>query len=368
MSTHPASLPLPDLSPEDGGWRLQYQPGSESHWQSQAVPLQWRCERIAGAKPVAIPLDWQGEDGALLSFETLSAALGQPVDRYAHPVLSLNAGEQRLFHLAPRQVPMSAAANFRDYGGYRTAAGRQVAWGKLFRTGHMGDLSDADVEAIERLGIVRVCDFRREEEAAHRPSRLPEGLAPTSIVISPGSSMDLFSATLSEGVEEATIDRFMQDINRDLAANHTASYRRMFDELLDAREQASIIHCSAGKDRTGFGGLLVLTALGVPVADCLVDYLLTNRFVDVEHEVARWTRDYEGADTSAWAGQQGGSGPMRFDRQALAVILGVKASYLQAAVAEIDAQSGGIENYLRSQIGLGEAELEALRESYLYPG
>ena len=296
----------------------------------------------------------------------LSELLGRPVDRYAHPVLSLNARDEHLFHLAPRQVPMSAAANFRDYGGYRTQSGHQVAWGKLFRTGHMGDLSDADVDAIERLGIIRVCDFRREEEAAHRPSRLPAGLEPTAIVISPGSSMDLWSATLSEGVEESTIDAFMQDINRDLAANHTASYRRMFDELLDAREQASIIHCSAGKDRTGFGGLLVLAALGVPLADCLADYLLTNRYVDVEREVARWTRDYEGTDASGWTGESGGSGEFRFDRKALAIILGVKASYLNAAVAQIDEQFGGIDAYLREQIGLDDAELAALRESYLY--
>ena len=367
MSKSPGSMPLPELSPEDNGWRLRCEPASWPYWQSAGDTLEWRCEAIAGHSLDSAPLAWSGEDGALLSFEVLAQSVGQSVDRYAHPVLSLSADGQRLFNLAPRQVPMSAAANFRDYGGYLTESGQQVAWGKLFRTGHMGDLSDADVEAIARLGIVRVCDFRREEEAAHRPSRLPRGLEPTSIVISPGSSMDLFSATLSESVEEATIDTFMQEINRDLAANHSASYRRMFDELLDAREQASIIHCSAGKDRTGFGGLLVLAALGVPVADCLDDYLLTNRYVDIEREVARWTRDYEGADTSAWTGQADGSGPLRFDRQALAVILGVKASYLQAALEQINADFDGIDAYLRQQIGLSDLELSALRDSYLYP-
>lgn len=372
MNLNQSSHNLPSMSilPSDQGWQI--------HWSEALVDRnshQLVCERVASHvfdKPVPLQylLESDGQS-AELSYASLERSLGVPVDQYSHPVLALNIDQpanRQQFRAAPRPIPMTATANFRDYGGYLTDSGQQVVWGKLFRTGHMGDMSADDIRAISQLNIQTVLDFRRLEEAANQPSQLPQGLQPTSIVISPGSSIDLFSAIMDDGIDEAKIDQFMQEINHDLAISHQASYRQMFDALLTHRDSGSIIHCSAGKDRTGFGGLLVLGALGVNRQTIMQDYLLTNEHVNLDREIARWTKNYSDTDWSKRGGDSAAENvqPKAFNRDALAVILKVKASYLQTAMDTIDNEFGGLERYLKEQIGLEADELAALHQSYLY--
>ena len=70
-----------------------------------------------------------------------------------------------------RVVPLDGGINFRDLGGYVTRDGRHVKWGKLFRCGHLAELSDEDLVSLRALGIHHVHDFRREEEQRRMPSR-----------------------------------------------------------------------------------------------------------------------------------------------------------------------------------------------------
>lgn len=363
------------VEPDDAGWWVNFHGPLE---QLEGLSVNIHCEALAGnALPESIAVSktnfHQGSQ-VLISRDDLTASTGVEVDQYAHPIFTIPVNDSQL-RLAARQIPMTAAANFRDYGGYLTTEGRQVVWGKLFRTGHMGEMSERDKAAMTELGIAAICDFRRLEEAEKQPSQLPRGMEPTSIAISPGSSIDLFSATMTEGIDEPTIDQFMQEINADLAINHTHSYRQMFDEILSSPDGASIIHCSAGKDRTGFGGLLVLGALAVPRRTIIDDYLLTNRFVNIDREIARWTKNYSDADWSnldadsdaQTPGNEGNSSSGGFNRDALAIILGVKASYLQAAYDVIDQQYGGLEAYLAGEIGLTAIERQQLKDQLLYP-
>ena len=314
----------------------------------------------------------------VLPYAYLSALTRCEIDELSHPVLLLqqkNQASSKLIRVACRHLAMSATANFRDYGGYYTQDGRQVRWGKLFRTGHMGEMNDRDIDVLRQLNIQTVCDFRRLEEAAKQPSLLPQGLQPTAIPISPGSTIDFFSAISDQAIDEAKIDAFMQEINQDLALNHQPSYRAMFDQLLASADAGSIIHCSAGKDRTGFGGLLLLSALGVSDDDIMADYLLTNQYVKIEREIARWTANY-GADkaeefsadsdqvNSAREAQKQHQG--EFNHQALAVILKVKSSYLQTAIDTIRQEFGTNLAYLEKQIGLSAPELSRLKSAYLY--
>lgn len=314
---------------------------------------------------------------AVLSFNALSALVDDEVDALAHPILSVknNHTGSILIRVACRHLPMSATANFRDYGGYLTQSGRQMMWGKLFRTGHMGEMNDRDIAVLSQLNIQAVCDFRRPEEAAKQPSLLPEGLQPTAIPISPGSAIDFFSAISEQAIDEAKIDAFMQDINHDLVINHQPSYRAMFDQLLASADAGSIIHCSAGKDRTGFGALLLLSALGVSDDDIMADYLLTNQYVNIEREIARWTVNYGADQTKTGIADSDKVKAAReainahqgeFNHQALAVILKVKASYLQTAVDTIREEFGGTISYLEQQIGLSSSELSRLKAAYLY--
>ena len=349
--------------PTVDGWKIQ--------WQRKLVDINqysiW-CEQVAGEKliepvklSVSSALDTQSID---LSFSMLQAASGIYVDVYAHPVFAFvdhNAVEQVL-RIAPRPLPMSVTSNFRDYGGQLTKEGKQVVWGKLFRTGHMAEMSEADKQALLQLNIQAICDFRSDEEVNRQPSQLPSHLIPTAIAVAPGSAANLFSAINDEHIDEQTIDGFMQEINRDLVNSHQSSYRQMFNVLIEQAESSSIIHCSAGKDRTGFAGLLVLAALGVELEAIMSDYLRTNEYLDITKEVDRWAVSHDRAASAL----HNGKSIKPINRKALALILKVKRSYLQAAIDTMDSQYGGIDNYLRTQMALTDNDFAILKQHYLY--
>ncbi|MEE3240595.1 MAG: tyrosine-protein phosphatase [Pseudomonadota bacterium] len=358
------------LVAHENGWQIS--PPVSVDLNDYQFYLEW-CAGQSFSPALALP----EISDAVLSFNALSALVDDEVDALAHPILSVknNHTGSILIRVACRHLPMSATANFRDYGGYLTQSGRQVMWGKLFRTGHMGEMNDRDIAVLSQLNIRAVCDFRRPEEAAKQPSLLPQGLRPTAIPISPGSAIDFFSAISEQAIDEAKIDAFMQDINHDLVINHQPSYRAMFDQLLASADAGSIIHCSAGKDRTGFGGLLMLSALGVSDDDIMADYLLTNQYVNIEREIARWTVNYgtdqtkigiADSDKVKAAREAINAHQGEFTHQALAVILKVKASYLQTAVDTIREEFGSTISYLEQQIGLSSSELSRLKAAYLY--
>ena len=91
--------------------------------------------------------------------------------------IALPGGEH--IKLAERQIPLDGMDNFRDLGGYETADGRTTRWGRVYRSGELGDLTDADVETLHDLGINLVCDFRSPAEREESPDRLPTQNPPT---------------------------------------------------------------------------------------------------------------------------------------------------------------------------------------------
>lgn len=187
----------------------------------------------------------------------------------------------------PRAVALQGCSNLRDLGGYRTADGRAVRFGRVFRSASLAGLTDEDLPAFLRAtGVRTVCDLRGEREAARAPSRLPDGPDAPEVVRLPieprvGASLrDLLAR--EEATGEDTYE-LLRTAYTAYATEHLPRYRALFDLLLRAERLPLLFHCSAGKDRTGFGAALVLTALGVPREAVLADYLATNRIWKREH-------------------------------------------------------------------------------------
>jgi len=254
--------------------------------------------------------------------------------------------------VSERRLGMQGTPNFRDFGGYRTKDGRQVKWGYLFRSGQLSTLSDQDIDLLASLELDLVCDFRRVEEQESDPSRLPGERRPkiASLPIIPGSnSRFLEEAQEHLGDREAMFD-FMVDINRDFAEGQTETYARMFREILAQEDTRFLVHCAAGKDRTGFAVALVLLALGVSRDVVMRDYLLTARYFKPEAEMERLRRKYEMEN---------------MDAVAILPMLEVHQDYLERALASIAENYGSVEEYLSEALGVGPAELEELRSRYL---
>lgn len=250
-----------------------------------------------------------------------------------------------------RMPALEGAVNLRDFGGYATQDGRVVRRGRLFRSGSLARLTPAAQQRFRELGIRLICDLRRPEEKHEEPTPIPEQVARRlEIPIDPGSAIAMrarltdTTLTLKERID------FMVAINRELARDHADAYARMFEGLLELEEGAFLVHCAAGKDRTGFACALVLHALGVPEEVVLEDYLLTNRHVGFEAWVDGLARrlDPEG----------------RLDREAVLALAGVRPEYLRAAYEAIEAEFEGVEYYIERAVGL-DAGARALLQSRL---
>ena len=240
-----------------------------------------------------------------------------------------------------RHLNLAGASNFRDLGGYPAGDGRTVRWRQIFRSNHLGHLTEADIELLRPLGLKSAFDFRGTEERAAAMCGIEE-IAVHSLPIEP-TVVAALRARLANGVALSSADALdvMRDSYRTYVRHNTASFRALFAHLLEDRAPL-VIHCTAGKDRTGFACALILHTLGVPDPVISEDYLLTNRF---------YRRDpSSGSDLPDDVKQVLGS---------------VQASFLGAAFEAIDTDYGDLENYLRDGLGLGAAERAKLEARYL---
>ncbi|MGH7152649.1 MAG: tyrosine-protein phosphatase [Acetobacteraceae bacterium] len=239
----------------------------------------------------------------------------------------------------PIVVPLEGASNVRDLGGWPASGGR-VRCGRVFRSAALSGLTPRDATTLVDLGVRTVCDLRGTLERAAAPSRL-DGVTIHSLPIEPsvGTSLrDILATRQATGADTLSL---MRQAYIAYAVDWAHRYRRMFDLLLE-QDGALLFHCSAGKDRTGFGAALILTALGTPREAILADYLASNRL---------WRRD---------AGIDAGLPPA-----IAANLLLVHAELLETAFAAIDETHGGFDRYAESQLGLGPVRRERLRERLL---
>ncbi len=243
----------------------------------------------------------------------------------------------------PRHLNLAGASNFRDLGGYPGKDGRILRWRQIFRSNHLGHLTVTDIEALRPLGLKSAFDFRGTEEREAATCGLAE-ITVHSLPIEP-TVVAALRARLAGGATLSSSDALevMRDSYRNYVRYNTPSFRALFAHLLQDRAPL-VIHCTAGKDRTGFACALILHALGVPDEVIAEDYLLTNRF---------YRRD------------PGASGDLPDD---VTQVLGsVETSFLAAAFEAVRADYGDLESYFSHGLGLGTVERTALEACYLEP-
>jgi protein-tyrosine phosphatase len=246
-------------------------------------------------------------------------------------------------NIPARHFNLAGASNFRDLGGYPARDGRTVRWRRIFRSNHLGHVTEADIEVLRGLGLRSAFDFRGTEERAAAACRLKE-IAVHSLPIEPTvvATLREMAAGGAPPSPDAALD-VMRDSYRYYVRQNTQRFRALFAHMLEDRAPL-VIHCTAGKDRTGFACALILHALGVPDEVIAEDYLLTNRF---------YRRD------------PAASPDLPDDvRQAIA---SVEASFLAAAFEAVAAEYANLENYFRVGLGLGPRERATLEACYLEP-
>jgi protein-tyrosine phosphatase len=255
-----------------------------------------------------------------------------------------------------RHIDFEGIENFRDFGGYDTACGRGLKTGRLYRSANHAYATEADLQRMRDLGLAAIVDLRRPEERAREPSKRWPGFGAAVV------ENDILSdhpdwAEMMKGVGSVDARWFFDDSmgyyrRAPFEPRHVDLYTRYFRMLAEA-DGAIVVHCAAGKDRTGLICALTHHVAGVHRDDLMSDYLLTNDESRMARKMAflgPWLRDTAGVTVGD---------------DALRVAVSVDPQYLETALAAINEVHGSTDAYLETVLGVDAALREKLHERLL---
>jgi protein-tyrosine phosphatase len=245
---------------------------------------------------------------------------------------------------------MESINNFRDFGGYRTQNGTSLKKGLLYRSGDLSKATDADLEYISSLGIQTVCDLRSEGERRRQPDRVPAAMPFTffNIPMRPiveyhaRSMRRLFS--LMFGRERRTdYVAVSYQAYREYATSYLPQLKALFQRISNPESLPVLIHCSAGKDRTGVVSSLIHLVLGVPFETAMEDYLKTNgNLIEYKEDIFRKLSKL-GYFGIPW-------------KKLYAPLFAARADFLNAAIEQVKADFGAIDGWFRRGLGFSEKD------------
>ncbi|WP_271079564.1 tyrosine-protein phosphatase [Aurantiacibacter sp. MUD61] len=258
-----------------------------------------------------------------------------------------------------RILPLEGAGNFRDFGGYHTHDGGRIKTGVLFRSNRLSMLSADDIRALEETRIRAIFDLRAPREREADPTAWnAEHLA--FHTWPPGHKRRLVDMALEYPQNADGARQLMLDFYAELPRTLGHAFGGILSEIAKGAVPC-VMHCSAGKDRTGMAAALVLSSVGVPRETVLDDYALTDRIAASEDDMAR----------SLFIGRDGGAkaqSAMRkaFPAEAIAVMRSANPEFLESAFAGIASEYGSLDQYYDS-IGVDREMRERLAQLLVEP-
>ena len=241
-----------------------------------------------------------------------------------------------------RLLEWEGCLNARDLGGYATGDGRETRWGAVVRSASLAALTEAGRAALADYGVRAIVDLRLPAELADDPNPFAEpgdhGIAYTNVsFVDPAAAPPDAVSTLAEDYLQM-LDRYRQGVAEAMTA------------VARAPDGAVLIHCAAGKDRTGLISALLLGLVDVPAETIAADYAMT----------AELLRPREEAWLAACPPEE------RAERRAMIARYAPTAEVMLAVLAGLSERYGGVEPYL-AEAGVSRADLERLRERLLDP-
>ena len=252
-------------------------------------------------------------------------------------------------------IKLEGATNFRSLGGLPAASGRRIRPHVLMRADRLHGLTETDWRLLAETGLATICDLRSDAERAEHPNELPGHLAIREIRCDIRNDLRAdpsLGLMLAEDPSERGAERLMVEIYRRFPGYMGPTLRSIVDLLLEDGAPL-LVHCSAGKDRTGFVVAMLLSALEVPDDVILADYLASQGWPGGEQHRASLAERL-GVIIP----------PLALDR-AVDAVLGVRETYLESALSTVTRDYGSIERYLESEAGLNRTRRERLRTQLL---
>ena len=253
-------------------------------------------------------------------------------------------------------VTIVAMPNFRDAGGHETSGGGRMRRGILYRSDQPAGLGPDDESRLASLGLRTIYDLRTVAEVAMEPGMTPAGARRIRLDVladeqdgAPARIIAMLSNPRTAGHElgNGRAAAMFTRVYRSLVATPSAidGYRRLCLALLEEQGAPALIHCTTGKDRTGWACAALQSLAGVPRETVYGDFLASTPRILGKYRT----------HLAAFAAAGG-------DPDVLTPVLGVLPEYLDAAFDEVRARHGGIEQWFVAGLGLGDDAVEALRD------
>jgi len=252
-------------------------------------------------------------------------------------------------------LSIATLPNLREIGGYEVASGGRVRGGLLFRSVELGRLSDEDVDRVKELGLKTVFDLRSSSERQKSPDRdIGANEVPLDVLADADNAAPARLLKLAgnpEGAEEMLGDGKAKELFLNAYAEFIelpsadVAFSGFFNGVAGTEALPALVHCTTGKDRTGWAIASLLLFLGVSEKDVLTDYLKTNE--QLLPALKPLVESFEA---------QGG------DPELLRPVLGVDTDYLKVTLKLMNEKYGSVDGYVTEGLGLDEETQQALRD------
>ncbi|WP_430333655.1 tyrosine-protein phosphatase [Rhodococcus sp. ACT016] len=243
-------------------------------------------------------------------------------------------------HTTTRRLVLPGTHNLRDVGGY-TAGTRTTRWRKLLRSDALHTIEQDGRDTLAEIGLGLVIDLRENDEIAAAPNAL-DGIGHREV------HLPVYDGRIDHTPTAATFDlgTLYQRMLTDNGSRLTEAVRL----IAVSGDEPVLVHCTAGKDRTGLVIALALSAVGVGARDVIADYSLSETMLH---------GDWVDAMVASFRERQL---PEGFDIEG--IVAASPAAVMRATLARIDADHGGVRPYLLDH-GMSEAELTDLHAALL---
>jgi len=247
-------------------------------------------------------------------------------------------------------VNIECAPNFRDLGGGFISEGRRLRPGMIYRSEVIRNPRAQDAEKLSACGIGLVLDLRSAFEVAETPNSYWDSKRVEVIDFNVGDDIRAkgsYWETLVSDSSPDAVRSLIHKIYRRLPLAVLPALRMIFDRL-DQGGPPMLIHCTAGKDRTGVISALLLHALGASQECLVMDYLETQKRL-TDRKVLRVGQIMLGA-----LGRS-------LEPNSLNLLVGVEPDFIAQSFSWIASKYGDTDEFLRQAAGLDDARRAVLR-------
>ncbi len=254
--------------------------------------------------------------------------------------------------------------NTRDLGGLPSSDGRYIKRGQMYRSGLLKDASKNDIATLTSLNITKIVDFRADKEAMEQADPKIGNAQYLHIRAEEKSAVGIvrdedanksFSQMLIERVldDNSYAINYMRDLYKTFITSDftTGQYRKFLDVVLNNDSGATLWHCTAGKDRAGFGAILVEEILGVPRSIIKECYLKTNEYT--KNEVEFLVESFRPL------------APDNYPEAQVRLFYRAEEEYFDSIYDEANLRYGSFDNFLTEVMQIDDEKRKAFKDKFL---